>query len=90
MEAREAQRLDSVPGSGAATPSRSQRLRDEGIVTPSEMRQEEWAQQDDTTFTKDEMREWYKSQGGSKGGKLKGKRGKGGAKTGADDGSLWQ
>ncbi|MCO5598603.1 hypothetical protein L7F22_052700 [Adiantum nelumboides] len=90
MEAKEQQRLESLPGSGAVTPSRTQRLRDEGIKTASEQRQEEWREQEQQGFTKAEMRDWYKEQGGTKGGKLKGKRGKGGSKTGVDDGSLWE
>lgn len=91
MEAREAQRLESLPGSGTATPSRSQRLRDEGIKTPKEIREEEWSAQESVGYSKGEMREWYKSQGGTKGGKIKGKTGKGGVKTGlANDGSLWE
>ena len=89
MEAKEQQRLESLPGSGAVTPSRTQRLRDEGIKTASEQRQDEWREQEQQGYTKEEMRDWYKQQGGTKGGKLKGKRGKGGSKTGADDGSLW-
>ncbi|PWN34979.1 uncharacterized protein FA14DRAFT_132908 [Meira miltonrushii] len=89
MEAKEQQRLESLPGSGAVTPSRTQRLRDEGIKTASEQRQDEWREQEQQGYTKEEMRDWYKEQGGTKGGKLKGKRGKGGQKTGANDGSLW-
>lgn len=89
MEAKEQQRLESLPGSGAVTPSRTQRLRDEGIKTASEQRQEEWREQEQQGYSKEEMRDWYKEQGGTKGGKLKGKRGKGGQKTGANDGSLW-
>lgn len=90
IEAREAQRLESLPGSGTATPSRTQRLRDEGVRTATDVRQEEWKDQEAQGYSKEEMREWYKNQGGTKGGKLKGKRAKGGAKTGADDGSLWE
>lgn len=91
MEAREAQRLESLPGSGATTPSRTQRLRDEGIKTPREMREDEWNSQESVGYSKGEMREWYKSQAGSKGGKIKGKTGKGGVKTGmANDGGLWE
>lgn len=93
MEAREQRRLESLPGSGTATPSRSQRLRDEGVKTASESRQEEWNAQreaEEVGFSKNEMRDWYKAQGGTKGGKLKGKRQKGGAKAGADNASLWE
>jgi uncharacterized protein YgiM (DUF1202 family) len=55
------------------------------------MREEEWNNQESTTYTKTELREWYKSQAGTKGGKIKGKTGKGGVKTGsAGDGSLWE
>lgn len=91
MEAREIQRLESLPGSGTTTPSRTQRLREEGIRTPRDIREEEWNSQESVGFSKGEMREWYKSQGGTKGGKLRGKTGKGGVKTGsANDGSLWE
>lgn len=89
IEAREQQRLESLPGSGTATPSRTQRMRDEGFKTVSDLRQDEWREQEHQGYSKEEMREWYKAQGGTKGGKLKGKRGKGGAKTGTEDGSLW-
>lgn len=90
MEAKEQNRLESLPGSGTVTPSRTQRLRDEGIKTASEQRQDEWREQEQQGYSKEEMRDWYKQQGGTKGGKLKGKRGKGGSKTGMDDGSLWE
>lgn len=79
--------------SGYSTPSRSQRLRDEGIKTPNTVRQEQWAAQDEASsvgYSKNEMREYYKSQG-TRGGKMRGKTGKGGHKTGSvGDGSLWE
>jgi hypothetical protein len=91
MEAREMQRLESLPGSGTTTPSRTQRLQEQGVKTHREMREEEWNSQENAGYSKTEMREWYKGQAGSKGGKIKGKTGKGGIKTGsAGDGSLWE
>ncbi|UZJ52467.1 hypothetical protein CBS101457_001787 [Exobasidium rhododendri] len=91
IEAREVQRLESLPGSGTTTPSRTQRLKDQGVKTHKEMREEEWNSQENVGYSKTEMREWYKGQAGTKGGKVKGKTGKGGVKTGsAGDGSLWE
>ncbi|PWY99546.1 hypothetical protein BCV70DRAFT_201114 [Testicularia cyperi] len=89
QEARDAARLESLPGSGTTTPSRTQRLADAGIQTTHQARMEQWQQEADSTYTKQEMRDYYKS--GSKGGKFKGKREKGGVKTNAaGDGGLWQ
>lgn len=90
--------LLSVGGSGAAsgtaTPSRSQRLADSGVKTARETRQEQWDQEaadSQQNFSKNELRAYYKEQGGSKGGKAKGvkaKSGKGANRAGADD--LWE
>ncbi|PWN52007.1 hypothetical protein IE53DRAFT_385622 [Violaceomyces palustris] len=89
MEAREQERYESLPGSGAVTPSRTQRMSEAGILTATEWREEQWRSQHEERWSKNEMREHYKSF--SKGGKLKGKSAKGGVKTGsANDGSLWE
>lgn len=58
-------------------------------MTTHEARMEQWKQEADAQYTKQEMRDYYKS--GAKGGKFKGKREKGGVKTGAmGDGGLWE
>ncbi|SPO23609.1 uncharacterized protein UTRI_03864_B [Ustilago trichophora] len=89
IEAKDAARAESLPGSGTATPSRTQRMQDAGILTTHEARMQQWKQEQDAQWTKQEMRDYYKS--GAKGGKFKGKREKGGVKTGAaDDGGLWE
>ncbi|KAJ1026755.1 hypothetical protein NDA16_002052 [Ustilago loliicola] len=89
IEAKDAARAESLPGSGTATPSRTQRLQDAGIMTTHEARMEQWKQEADAQYTKQEMRDYYKS--GAKGGKFKGKREKGGVKTGTiGDGGLWE
>ncbi|EPQ30381.1 uncharacterized protein PFL1_01907 [Pseudozyma flocculosa PF-1] len=90
IEAREAERAESLPGSGATTPSRTQRMQERGILTAHEFRMEQWKAEQESGSTKNEMREYYKSAG-NKGGKVKGKRAKGGVKTNAEgDGGLWQ
>ena len=78
-------------GSGRSTPTRTQRLADAGLQTTRDMREQQWAQeQAQIGYTKNEMREYYKSAT-NKGGKVKGKRAKGGAKTGSvGDGGLWE
>jgi len=89
IEAKDAARAESLPGSGTATPSRTQRMQDAGIKTAHEARMEQWKQEEEAGYTKQEMRDYYKS--GAKGGKFKGKREKGGVKTGAaGDGGLWE
>lgn len=89
IEAKDAARAESLPGSGTATPSRTQRMQDAGILTTHEARMQQWKQEEDAQWTKQEMRDYYKS--GAKGGKFKGKREKGGVKTGAaGDGGLWE
>ncbi|SPO24595.1 uncharacterized protein UTRI_03864 [Ustilago trichophora] len=89
LEAKDAARAESIPGSGTATPSRTQRMQDAGILTTHEARMQQWKQEEDAQWTKQEMRDYYKS--GAKGGKFKGKREKGGVKTGAaGDGGLWE
>lgn len=94
QERKDLQRSGSAPGSGAATPSRSQRLADSGIKTTRDMREEQWkeeATQQEEGYTKNEMRSYYKEAGGSKGGKAKGvkaNKGKGGSR-GVDEG-LWE
>lgn len=89
IEAKDAARAESLPGSGTATPSRTQRMQDAGIMTTHEARMQQWKQEQDAQWTKQEMRDYYKS--GAKGGKFKGKREKGGVKTGAaGDGGLWE
>ncbi|KIS68850.1 uncharacterized protein UMAG_12196 [Mycosarcoma maydis] len=89
MEAKDAARAESLPGSGTATPSRTQRMQDAGIQTTHEARMQQWKEESDAQWTKQEMRDYYKS--GAKGGKFKGKREKGGVKTGAaGDGGLWE
>ncbi len=45
---------------------------DAGIMTTHEARMQQWKQQEDAQYTKQEMRDYYKS--GAKGGKFKGKR----------------
>ncbi|KAK0534627.1 hypothetical protein OC834_001815 [Tilletia horrida] len=97
MARRELERGDALFGvgggsgsSGYATPSRTERLASEGVITNTERRQQQWAEAaqlaQTTTYSKTERREHYKSQG-SRGGKVKGKTGKGGVKTGQE--SLW-
>lgn len=89
IEARDAARAESLPGSGSVTPSRTQRMQDAGIMTTHEARMQQWQAEHDAGYTKQEMRDYYKA--GPKGGKFKGKREKGGVKTGAaGDGGLWQ
>lgn len=89
IEAKDAARAESLPGSGTATPSRTQKMQDAGIMTTHEARMQQWKQEEDAQYTKQEMRDYYKS--GAKGGKFKGKREKGGVKTGAaGDGGLWE
>lgn len=89
IEAKDAARAESLPGSGTVTPSRTQRMQDAGIMTTHEARMQQWKQEEDAQYTKQEMRDYYKS--GPKGGKFKGKREKGGVKTGvAGDGGLWE
>ncbi|CDS00296.1 uncharacterized protein SPSC_06649 [Sporisorium scitamineum] len=89
MQAKDAARAESLPGSGTTTPSRTQRMQDAGILTTHEARMQQWKQEEDAQWTKQEMRDYYKS--GAKGGKFKGKREKGGVKTGAaGDGGLWE
>ncbi|SNX83868.1 uncharacterized protein MEPE_02576 [Melanopsichium pennsylvanicum] len=89
IEAKDAARAESLPGSGTTTPSRTQRMQDAGIMTTHEARMQQWKQEEDAQWTKQEMRDYYKS--GAKGGKFKGKREKGGVKTGATgDGGLWE
>ncbi|SPO45555.1 uncharacterized protein PSANT_03241 [Moesziomyces antarcticus] len=89
IEARDAARAESLPGSGSVTPSRTQRMQDAGIMTTHEARMQQWQAEQDAGYSKQEMRDYYKA--GPKGGKFKGKREKGGVKTGAaGDGGLWQ
>ena len=89
MQAKDAARAESLPGSGTVTPSRTQKMQDAGILTTHEARMQQWKQEEDAQWTKQEMRDYYKS--GAKGGKFKGKREKGGVKTGAaGDGGLWE
>jgi hypothetical protein len=89
LDAKDAARSDSLPGSGTVTPSRSQRMHDAGILTTQEARMQQWQHEQDAQWSKQEMRDYYKS--GARGGKFKGKREKGGVKTGAEgDGGLWQ
>lgn len=85
----------SSSNSGAATPSRSQRLADSGVKTAHDVKQEQWEQEEQDAqsqgYSKNELRAFYKEAGGSKGGKGKGvkaKSGKGGSRAGADD--LWE
>lgn len=86
--------LFSGSSSGYTTPSRSQRLADSGVKTASTVREEQWkedAEKEQVGYSKNEMREYYKEMGGSKGGKGKGvkaKSGKGGTRA-ADEG-LWE
>lgn len=64
----------------------------EGVQSHRERRLQQWQEEDRAYVepSKAEMRQHYKSAGGSKGGKLKGKSGKGGVKTGSEaDGGLW-
>ncbi|KAL9935105.1 hypothetical protein V8E36_006181 [Tilletia maclaganii] len=91
MARRDLERADELTGgggSGYATPSRTERLAAEGVLTNTERRQQQWAEASagQAGHTKAELREHYKSQG-SRGGKVKGKSGKGGTKTGYD--SIW-
>ncbi|TKY89308.1 hypothetical protein EX895_001839 [Sporisorium graminicola] len=89
MQAKDAARAESLPGSGTVTPSRTQKMQDAGILTTHEARMQQWKQEEDAQWSKQEMRDYYKS--GPKGGKFKGKREKGGVKTGtAGDGGLWE
>ncbi|PWN44547.1 hypothetical protein IE81DRAFT_10205 [Ceraceosorus guamensis] len=91
-EARDEARYGSSSGnsSGYATPSRSQRLADAGIQTAKDRNEERWQAEENSEWSKQDMRDYYKNQG-SRGGKLRGKSGKGGAKTGsANDGGLWE
>ncbi|KAJ9479298.1 F-box domain-containing protein [Pseudozyma hubeiensis] len=89
MQAKDAARAESLPGSGTVTPSRTQRMQDAGVMTTHEARMQQWKEESDAQWTKQEMRDYYKS--GAKGGKFKGKREKGGVKTGAaGDGGLWE
>ncbi|EST05134.1 F-box domain protein [Kalmanozyma brasiliensis GHG001] len=89
IEARDAARAESLPGSGTTTPSRTQKMQDAGILTTHEARMQQWKQEEEAQWTKQEMRDYYKA--GAKGGKFKGKREKGGVKTGAaGDGGLWE
>ncbi|KAE8267549.1 hypothetical protein A4X09_0g4796 [Tilletia walkeri] len=77
-------------GSGYSTPSRTERLAAEGVLTNTERRQQQWsgeAVSSQAGYSKNEMRGHYKSQG-SRGGKVKGKSGKGGTRAGHD--SLWE
>lgn len=79
--------------SGYSTPSRSQKLKEMGLITHSEKREQEWKiqkEEQEKGYSKDEMRDYYKGLG-NKGGKVKGKKGKGGVKTGSvDDGGIWE
>ena len=76
-------------GSGTSTPTRTQRMANAGIQTATEFRMNQWEQESNAAYSKAEMREYYKA--GNKGGKVKGKTGRGGVKTGlAGDGGLWQ
>ncbi|SJX63059.1 uncharacterized protein SRS1_13884 [Sporisorium reilianum f. sp. reilianum] len=89
MLAKDAARAESMPGSGSVTPSRTQKMQDAGIMTTHEARMQQWKQEEDAQWSKQEMRDYYKA--GAKGGKFKGKREKGGVKTGAaGDGGLWE
>lgn len=89
IEQKDAARAESLPTSGNVTPSRSQRLQDAGIQTAQQIRMQQWKEEEEAGFSKQEMRDYYKS--GAKGGKFKGKREKGGVKTGsAADGGLWE
>lgn len=93
QEQKDRDREFSLPGSGATTPSRSQKLADAGVKTARDVRQEQWdaEAQSDAGYTKNELRAFYKEAGGSKGGKGKGvkaKSGKGASRAGADD--LWE
>lgn len=89
IEQKDAARAESLPTSGNVTPSRSQRLQDAGIQTAQQIRMQQWKEEEEAGYTKQEMRDYYKS--GAKGGKFKGKREKGGVKTGsAGDGGLWE
>lgn len=89
MQLKDAARAESLPGSGTTTPSRTQRMQDAGIMTTHEARMQQWKQELEAEWTKQQMRDYYKS--GAKGGKFKGKREKGGVKTGAaGDGGLWE
>lgn len=80
-----------MSGSGTNTPTRSQRLEDSGARTAAVRNEEKWtAEEQSSQWSKTELRDYYKSQG-TKGGKLKGKSGKGGVKTGSrEDGGLWE
>ncbi|CAO1638161.1 unnamed protein product [Parajaminaea phylloscopi] len=93
QEEKDRLRGESLPGSGTATPSRSQRLADSGVKTARDTREEQWQAeaQTEANYTKNELRAFYKEAGGSKGGKAKGvkaKSGKGQSRAGDD--ALWE
>lgn len=89
MEAKEKARIDAMPMAATIAPSRTQKLQDAGGMTTHEARMQQWKQEEDAQWSKQDMRDYYKA--GAKGGKFKGKREKGGVKTGAaGDGGLWQ
>lgn len=90
IEARDEARAASMPGSGTATPSRTQRLAEQGVQTAAARNEERWQAEQAQEWSKADMREYYKTAG-NKGGKLRGKRNKGGVKTGSEaDGGLWE
>ncbi len=105
QEARDEQRQDALFAAGLARTgaggggahgsdalNRSQRLDEQGVQTASVQRQEQWRKEAAAAeeYSKKEARDWYKQQG-ARGGKVKGKRQKGGVKTGsAQDGGLWE
>jgi hypothetical protein len=90
LEARDEERAASMPGSGSATPSRTQRLAEQGVQTAAARNEERWQAEQGQEWSKADMREYYKTAG-NKGGKLRGKSGKGGVKTGSmADGGLWE
>lgn len=68
----------------AENKTRSERLADSGVLSTTAARQKQWADEAraDAAYygNKEDVRDAYKSYG-SKGGKVKGKTGKGGAKT---------
>lgn len=93
QEEKDRLREESLPGSGTATPSRSQRLMDACVKTARDVREEQWQSEAEMEvgYTKNELRAFYKEAGGSKGGKAKGvkaKSGKGQCRAGNDD--LWE
>lgn len=96
-EAKDREREERGGGSlssGYSTPSRSQRLADSGLKTAKDVKEEQWAEaaeQEQAGYSKNELRQYYKEQGGSKGGKAKGvkaKSGKGSNRAGED--GLWE